>query len=117
MSENKAGIKDYIFLHAILIMYSLGGVFSKSAAQHEFLSFGFILFYGLVLANLFVYAILWQQALKRLPLTTAFANKSITVVWGMLWGILFFREKISLFMIIGAAVIVFGIYLVVTDHE
>lgn len=117
MSENKASINDYIFLHAILLLYSLTGIFSKLASQNEFLSFKFIVFYGLALMGLFIYAILWQQVLKKLPLTTAFANKSITVVWGMFWGTMFFREKISLFMIIGAVIIIGGIYLVVTDHE
>jgi drug/metabolite transporter (DMT)-like permease len=98
-------------------MYSLGGIASKTAATQQFLSFGFFFYYGLVLLILFVYAILWQQILKKMPLTTAFSNKSITVILGMLWGALFFQEQITLKMIIGAAIIMFGIYLVVTDHE
>lgn len=117
MSDKKIGIKHYIFLHSILLLYSFTGVFSKTASQCSFLSFKFIILYGTVLLFLFLYAILWQQILKSLPLTTAFANKAITVVWGFIWGAVFFHEKISLFMIIGAAIIIFGIYLVVSDHE
>jgi hypothetical protein len=51
--------------------------------------------YFVVFGVLFVYAILWQQVLKKIPLTTAIANKSITIVWGMIFGLLFFEEKVS----------------------
>lgn len=110
-------IKNYIFLHLALLFYSLGGIFSKTAIGKAFLSPAFLFFYCLVLLILFVYAILWQQILKKMPLTTAFANKSIIMVWGMVWGNIFFQEKITLTMILGAVIIFLGICLVVTDHE
>jgi drug/metabolite transporter (DMT)-like permease len=64
-----------------------------------------------VLLILFVYAIGWQQVIKRLPLTTAYANRGITVVWGIVWGMLFFGEEITLFKLVGAAMIIGGIVL------
>ena len=63
------------------------------------------------------YAFVWQQILHYLPLTFAYANKGVSLVWGMIWGALFFQEKITWNMILGAAVIFFGIYLVVTSNE
>ena len=36
---------------------------------------------------LVVYAVGWQQVIKHLPLTTAYANKAVTVVWGILLGL------------------------------
>lgn len=117
MAGTKPSVKDFLFLHAILILYSFSGVFSKLAAGKEFLSLPFLLLYGTVLAFMFVYALLWQQALKKMPLTTAFSNKSVITVWGMLWGALFFHEKITWLMIVGALVIFAGVYLVVTDDE
>ena len=66
---------------------------------------------------MFVYALLWQQILKRMDLTTAYANKPVGLVWGMIWGVLLFKETISLKMILGAAVIFVGIFLVVTSDE
>ncbi len=116
-STRKPKIKDLFFLHILLLLYSLGGIFSKLASQQKLFSFEFLLFYGIVLFNLFIYAILWQQILKRMPLTTAFSNKSIVIVWGMLWGAVFFKEEISIFMLIGATLIIFGVYLVVTDYD
>jgi drug/metabolite transporter (DMT)-like permease len=65
---------------------------------------------------LFVYAILWQQILKVFPLTVAFANKAIVILWGIIWGYWVFGEILRWGMILGAAVIVAGIYLVVSDE-
>ena len=77
----------------------------------------FIFFYGLVLVILFGYALVWQQLLKKLPLVTAYANKAVTVIWGLLWGTVIFKEKITLFNLLGAALIILGIYVVVKADE
>lgn len=37
--------------------------------------------------------LVWQQILHYLPLTFAYANKGVSLVWGMIWGALFFQEK------------------------
>ena len=55
----------------------------------------FILLYGGMLAALVVYAFGWQQVIKHLPLTTAYADEAITVVWGILLGFLLFGESIT----------------------
>lgn len=107
-------IKTYFFLHLIVFMYSLSSICSKTAASKPFLSLEFIFFYGLVIAILGVYALLWQQILKKLPLNVAFANKSVTIIWGMIWGTILFKEKITLNMIIGAVVVLTGVIIVVT---
>lgn len=109
--------KNYLFLHASLLLYSLGGIFSKIASSKEFLSLGFVFFYGLFLLVLFIYAILWQQILKKFPLTVAFANKAIVILWGILWGYLFFNEILRWGMFFGAIIIITGIYLVVSDDK
>ena len=100
-----------IGLHLLLAVYSLSDVCSKTAAGAEFMSFRFIFFYGCVLALLGVYAIGWQQVIRRLPLTVAFANRAVTVVWGILWGVLFFQEKVSLTRLLGAVLIMAGVVL------
>lgn len=110
-------VKPFIFLHMLLLVYSLGGICSKLAGQSEFLSAKFVVFYGLVLLDLFIYALVWQQLLKKLPLVTAYANKAVTVIWGMLWGMLIFGEKITLWNVAGALLIIIGIYLVVAADE
>lgn len=109
--------KRYLKLHFIYVLYSLCAVCSKMASQQEFLSAKFFLLYSLSLAMLAAYAVFWQQILKYFTLSTAFANKSITILWGMLWAKVFFQEVISLKMILGAVLISGGILLVVTSND
>ena len=69
------------------------------------------------MGDIFLYAIFWQQIIKKLPLVTAYANKAVTVVWGIVWGILYFNEKITFMKIIGAIIIIIGVYIVVSSGE
>ncbi len=104
-----------ILLHVSLLFSSLSGVCSKKAGLSEFMSFPFFFWYGLVLVIMFGYAVIWQQILKRMPLTVAYANKPVSLVWGMVWGALIFGERITWNMILGAGIIFIGIFLVVTE--
>mgnify|MGYP004513826279 FL=1 len=104
-------IKTYILLHILLMFYSMSGICSKIAAGTQFLSFKFFVNYGCVLALLVLYAIGWQQIIKKLPLTLAFANKAVTIFWGMVWGILVFHERVSLGKIVGALMVIAGVVL------
>lgn len=107
-------LKPYILLHGILLMNSLGGVCSKTAASKPFLSFDFCLLYGLMILILGVYAVLWQQVLKMLPLNVAYANKAVAIIWSMVWGVMFFNEAITLTNIIGTVIVLAGVMLMVT---
>lgn len=113
IKKNKEKFKGRIFLllHLLLIFYSFSGIFSKLAGKYDFMSSGFIIYYGLMVLILAVYAIGWQQIIKKLPLTAAFANKAVTVVWGAIWGVIVFNEKISINRLIGIALVVGGIVL------
>lgn len=110
-------VKPYFFLHLILLFYSLSGICSKTASGKQFLSFEFFLFYGLLLLIMLVHAVLWQQILKKIPLNIAYANKAVTLIWGMVWGAAIFKEQITLSNIIGAAVVLSGVLLMVTGGE
>ncbi len=104
---NKA--KVYLALHIVIALYSFGGIFSKMAGQEKFLSVKFCLCYAGLIFILFFYAIVWQQVIKRLPLTAAFANKAVTVVWGMIWGYFIFKEQITIGKIIGGLFVITGV--------
>ncbi len=107
-------VKLLILLHLLLALFSLTGVASKFAAGQPFLSPKFILYYGITLLGLFIYAFAWQQIIKRMPLVTAYANKGATVIWGIIWGYMIFSEEITVKKLVGAAVIICGIVLIVT---
>ena len=113
----KENIKWFVFLHVIILFISLSGICSKTAAQYDFLSFKWIIFYGLVICILGFYAIAWQQVIKHLPLIVAYANKAVTTIWGLVWGFLIFHERITPLKVIGAAVVIVGVYFVVTGDE
>ena len=115
--KSNSKISKLISLNILLLVYSLSSVFSKLASQHEFLSFEFIFWYGLVVLLLGLYAVFWQQIIKHLPLNTAYANKAVVIVWGILWGALFFKETITWNMIVGSAVVIAGVVLVVLADE
>ena len=115
--KKKTSVLILIVLHISLLMSSLSGVCAKLAASNEPFSLMFFVWYGLDLLIMMGYAVAWQQILKRMPLTTAFANKPVALVWGMIWGAVIFKEVITWKMILGAAVIFVGIYLVVTSNE
>lgn len=110
-------MKTLFMLHLLLMVYSMSGIFGKLAAGAPFLSLRFCLFYGAIIALLGIYAIGWQQIIKRLPLTTAFANKAVTVVWGIVWGALFFHEKITPGKLLGAAIVIAGVVLYVLSDK
>ena len=110
--------KWYLVLHVFLGIYALSSVCSKLAARQPFLSVAFIGLYAAMLLALVIYAFGWQQVIKHLPLTTAYANKAVTVVWGILLGFLIFGESVTPRQVVGALIIIVGIVLFVrADHE
>ena len=115
--KKSRNLLSFLFMHIAFLVYTLYPLLGKFATHYEMLSFQFVALYCVVFAILFLYAILWQQVLKRIPLTTAIANKSITIVWGMIFGLLLFGEGISLKMLIGAVLILSGILILSTEKE
>ena len=104
-------------LHIMLMFFSMSGIASKLAAGEKFLSPRFILYYAIIIGLLGVYAIVWQQIIKRLPLTTAYANRAVTIVWGIIWGVLFFHENVTPLKVVGAVIVILGVVLFATADE
>ena len=101
----------------MLMVYSMSGICSKLAAGESFLSARFCIYYAVIIVLLGVYAIGWQQVIKRIPLTTAFANKAVTVVWGIVWGWFFFGESITPGKLKGAGMVIAGVVLFAKSDE
>ena len=95
----------------MLMIYSVSGICSKIAGNYPFLSLQFCIFYGMVIILLGIYAIGWQQIIKRIPLSVAFANKAVTVIWGSVWGSLLFHEAVTMGKVIGATLVIIGVVL------
>ena len=88
-------IKDIFLLQAVIIIFSITSVIAKFASEQAFLSPGFIFFYAAEVAVLGIYAILWQQIIKRFDISIAYANKATVLLWGAIWSRLIFRETPS----------------------
>ncbi|MCI8923185.1 MAG: transporter [Lachnospiraceae bacterium] len=107
--------KDILMLQAVFMIYSISSVVSKFASGKEVFSFEFILFYGLDVIVLGIYALLWQQVIKKFELSIAYANKAITLLWALVWGIVIFHEQITAGKVIGILLVMAGIFILNSD--
>lgn len=113
-------VKNYIQLHLNILLFSFTSVFSKMASVqynlHGLKSYSLYLLIFLMIANCGVYAIAWQKVIKKFSLTTAYANKSVYMIWSQIWAVLIFHENLSVQNIIGMLVVLIGV-LVVQRYE
>lgn len=109
--------KIYLSLHLLLFINSLGGIFSKLAGQQDIFSLKFFLLYGIMLMILVVYAVFWQQIIKYIPLSIAYLNKPVSVLWGIIWGVVLFQEQLTVQMVVGAMIVLCGMIIVVRADE
>ena len=114
--DKKSFIKNIIILQVIILIYTLSTVTAKFASQEEFLSFKFIMLYGLEICILGVYAILWQQIIKKFEILVAYANRAMSLLWSIVWAIVFFGEQITLKNIIGVIIVIIGTIIVNSDE-
>lgn len=108
--------KDYIQLHLNILLFSLTSVFSKMASnefnKHGLSGILFYVFLFLMIANCGIYAIAWQQVIKKFSLSTAYANKNVYLLWSQLWAVIIFKENLSIQNIIGMLIVLFGVWVV-----
>lgn len=110
----KNSLFTYAALQFMVAVYACAGIFSKLAARYSFLSLKFCMFYALMIAALFVYAIGWQQVIKRVELTAAYSAKAAAVIWGLIWGAVIFHERITLPKIAGIILVFAGLLIYFT---
>ena len=119
--ERKATLKDYLFLHLCVAMFSFTGVFSKQASiqfnQGGLKNILLYVFVFLMFLDCFVYAICWQRIIKRFPLNVGYANRSVYLLWSQLWAVLIFGEQLTAGNLIGVLIVLTGVILVSTGRE
>ena len=92
----------------VFLVYSSANIFMKLSSSGDNL-IATLFFLICAFGVLGIYAILWQQILKHISLTTAFMFKSVTVIYGMAFAFFLFKEQISANNIAGACMIIVGI--------
>ena len=117
MEKKRISLKNILILQFVIKIYTLSGVAAKGASGYEPLSWQFIFFYGLEIAILGVYAILWQQIIKRFDLSIAYANRSMAILWSLVWAVIFFHERVTINNVLGVLIVLAGTILVNTDGK
>ena len=82
--------KNILQLQAVVIIYTISSVMAKTASRHKEERLLFLLFFGLEFILLGIYALLWQQMIKKFELSVAYANRAMAILWSMIWAVLFF---------------------------
>ncbi len=113
----KNGISKYLLLFFAIGIYSCCSLCNKLATGYELLSIQFLFFYGCSIMILFIYALLWQLVLKRFELSVAYSAKPLSTLLSMVWGVALFHETVTWNMVVGAVIILFGMRMVMTNHE
>ena len=109
--------KYYFLLILSKFIYSLTSIFSKMASKEVFLSRMFCVYYAIVIFILGIYAIIWQQALKKVPLSIAMLFKPLALVLSILWAVILFSETMNFKLVIGITIIIIGIIVAGAEYE
>ena len=88
-------ISYLLFLVTAFLIYSSAGIFMKLASMYEPLGQSFLCCLILALLLMGVYAVMWQYALKRIPLARAYLFKSMTIAFSLFFAWAVFNEHIS----------------------
>ena len=100
----------YIFvLLGVNLLYACTGICTKMASLQETFSWPYLLWFGGAVGIIGTYAILWQQVLRHIELSTAYLFKGTTLIFTMLFAALLFGETITIPNIIGSIIIITGI--------
>ena len=113
--KKRISITSILIIQAAVIIFTASGICAKFSSRYPVMSPKFLLFIFLELASLGVYAIFWQQIIKRFDLSLAYANRATSIFWSMIWAALLFGEGVTLKNIIGVIVIFSGIMTVNAD--
>lgn len=107
-------IKNILLIQLTFLIYSLSSLFSKLSGTSSSVTYQ-IVFYAFCLGFLFIFAFLWQRILQKNSLIYSYINKSVTIIWGLIFGYFIFNETITFNMIIGIIIALFGTVLILTE--
>ena len=104
-------MKRYLSLVGVNLIYACTSICTKMASRQEMLSWPYLFWIAGAVGVMGIYALLWQQVIVRMPISTAYMFKGTSLIFVLLFSVLLFGEAITLNNVIGAMVIVAGIIL------
>lgn len=99
--------KNYSLLFSSFFVYSVALLFSKFASENNF-----VVNFGISLMFIGVYAILWQLSLKNMDLNIAYSLKSISIIFTIIFGVVFFNELITIKTVFSVVLIIIGMVMI-----
>ena len=110
-------VRNILFLCFAVAVYSASGFFSKMASRYDFLSCPYLLCLGGVVLVLGTYAILWQMALKEVPLNKAYLFRSLGIVYGLAIAYFVFQETITWGNLLGGGIVIGGLLVLMSEKN
>ncbi|MBR0177293.1 MAG: EamA family transporter [Bacteroidales bacterium] len=104
-------MKHYFALVGVNLVYACTSIFTKMASRQEMLSWPYLFWIAGTIGVMGVYALLWQQVIARMPLSTAYMFKGTSLIFVLLISALLFGEAITLNNVLGSVIIIAGIVL------
>lgn len=101
----------YLALIGVNFIYACTSICTKMASRKEMLSWPYLLWIAGAIGVMGLYALLWQQVIARMPLSTAYMYKGTSLIFILLISAMLFDEAITTNNLIGSAIIIVGIVL------
>ena len=95
--KKKLNLRDFAILQLVVLIYTSSTVISKIAAQSAESGNGWTFL-----------LLCWQQVIKRVELSVAYANRAMALLWSLLWAVLLFGEQITVKKLIGVGLVLAG---------
>lgn len=115
----KSNVKQTVFLHISILIFSATGIFSKMLAsninENGIFNIWTFIFGGLMLINCGLYALFWQQNLRHFEVNVAYAHRAVYNVWSLLWAFFIFSEVITIGNIVGTVLIIAGVLVIQSE--
>ncbi len=110
VGKTKQGL-IWLALIGVNLIYACTYICMKMASPHTFLSGPYLLWILAAIGVMGIYAVLWQQVLARVPLSTAYMFKGTSLIFVLLLSALLFQEGLTWQNVLGSVIIVSGIIL------
>lgn len=101
----------YLALIGTNLVYACTSICTKMASRQEMLSLPNLLWVVGAVVVMGLYALLWQQIITRIPISTAYMFKGVSLVFVLLISALLFGEAITKTNVVGSLIIIIGIVL------
>lgn len=105
------GFSYYIALIGVNLVYACTSICTMMASRQEMSSWPFLFWIAGAVGVMGVYALMWQQIITRMPISTAYMFKGTSLIFVLLISSLLFGEAMTTNNFIGSAVIITGIVL------